>query len=163
MDATGPAQRSHVNIRQPDPFASTLGQFRHHPRMALRKRHAHVDHVCDGQKRLVASRLVQRHRRIGLERQDRLAVDRRADAFHQRRRVGRDEPGQIRFIGTVSPAGDGFGHPVDTDGFAERYGILRQRNQAHGRQDILAAHPTRQPLAIPAFVDLPKIAPDILG
>ena len=70
---------------------------------------------------------------------------------------------QIRFVWAIGATGDDFGHRLDADGIAERDGILRQRDQAHGRQDILAAQPTRQALAVPAFVDLPEIAPDLLG
>ena len=79
------------------------------------------------------------------------------------RHVGRDQTRKIRLVGAVGAAGDDVRHGLGTNGIAQRDDILRQRDQAYRGQDLIATQPARQALAVPAFIDLAEVTPDLFG
>jgi high-affinity nickel-transport protein len=160
MDTSRPAQRADIGFREPALSPRPLGELCHRARMTLCERHARVDHVGNGEERFVTARLVQRHRQIGLERQDRFAVHRRPDPLHQGC-VGRDQTRKACFVDGA--CGDDVRHGLGTNGVAQCDHILHQCDQAHRGQDFIALQPPRQAFAIPALIDLAEVAPDLFG
>ena len=106
--------------------------------MAEGERHAHVDHVGDGEEGLLAGRLVQEGVRRRLERQDRLAVDRAADPGHEPLGVGEEEVGELRLVGAAAAVADRLDHRLESVRLVQRDHVLRQRD-----------HPDRQPTSSP--------------
>ena len=83
MRVRGPAGTANVGRGKAHALTRRLGERRYGARMAEGEGHAHVDHVGDRQKSLVAALLVQHRVRRRFEREDRLAIDGPVEARHQ--------------------------------------------------------------------------------
>ena len=77
--------------------------------------------------------------------------------------MGEEEIGQLRLIGAAAALGDHRGHGLKAMGLVQRDRVLRQRHQPDRKLDRVALKAPRQPVSVPALVELAEVFADLFG
>ena len=143
-------------------LARRIGKRRDGARMAEREGHPHVDHVGDRQIGFLARLLVEDRVGKRFERQDRLAVDRPVEPFEQAFGMSEEQIGEFRFVGAAAALCDHRRHGLEAMGLGQDDCVLSQRHHADRKRHGIALQAARQPVSVPALVELTEIFADLL-
>ena len=130
--------------------------------MTERERHSHVDHVGDREIGFLARLSSSIGMRPWLERQDGCAVDGPFESGEQFFGVGEEEIDEFGLVTAAGPLGDHDLHGRKSMVVVQRDGVLRHRHHANREFYCVAGQASRQPLAVPALIDLAETFADVL-
>ena len=157
-----PAELTNVRFGKPHLLGRGVGQGRDGVRMAEGERHPHVDHVGYRQIGFLARLLIEDRMRKRLQRQDRPPLDFPLEAFHQALGIGEEDIGQRRLIRPIATLGDHRDHRLVPIEPGQHDGILGECHQTDGELHRVALEAVRQPMPVPALIDLAEIFAELV-